>query len=431
MKIATTSLCLLFLVFAYAIAVDAADPVIVYDDEGNPMEFNGTYMLLPVGGGGIETVEVSHDAVHRPCSLAIVEGETNSSGGLPVTITSCNDYWKPTEYVTTSSCLGFSFAYVPPNNCTNSSLWITITSDTQNDEFIEVFTGSSGAIGGSTFYIQQPSKSSGAPKYTYWINCSNPMFGYCQGMGVKKHNGLNRLCLLHLYSEPLLLLFQFRKIATTSLSLLFLVIAFAYAVAADDEIVNDAEGNPMEINGTYMLLPTPQVGAGGIGTVAVSHDAIHGPCSLAIVEGEPNSSGLPVTITSCHSSKHTNYVTTSSCLVFSFAFVPPNNCTNSSIWVLRTSDTLNDVFVEVLTGGSGAIGGSTFYIKPSRSASAAKYTYWLNCSKDIFGYCAGVGVKKDNGLNRLFLLHGQYHDPLLLQFHKVHHREKNGISMVV
>ncbi|KAF7813334.1 trypsin inhibitor 1 [Senna tora] len=177
----------------------------------------------------------------------------------------------------------------------------------------------------------------------------------------------------------------------------------------------------MEINGTYMLLATSEAGASGIIKTAVIPERNH-VCWLAIVEGEPNSTGLPVTVTSCHSSKPTNYVTTSSCLVFSFAYVPPNNCTNSSLWALN-SYSINDVFITVAE--SGTTGGSTFYIKPSRSASAAKYTYWLNCNDDIFGYCTGVGVKKDNGYNRLFLLHGQYHDPLLLQFHKVHDYEKN------
>ncbi|KAF7813336.1 Kunitz-type trypsin inhibitor KTI1 [Senna tora] len=159
----------------------------------------------------------------------------------------------------------------------------------------------------------------------------------------------------------------------------------------------------METNGTYMLLATPQFGAGGIETVAISHDAIHAPCALAVVEGESNnnSTGLHVTFTPCHDSKPTDYVTTSSCLHQQF-------------------------HLGVLTGGSDAIGGSSFYIKPSKSAGAAKYTYWLNCDNHIFGYCDGVGVKKDKGLNRLFLLHGQYHDPLLLQFHKVHDHQKDA-----
>ncbi|KAF7813339.1 Kunitz-type trypsin inhibitor KTI1 [Senna tora] len=214
MKIATTSLSLLFLVFAYAIAVDAAaNAEIVYDAEGNPMEINGTYNMLlatpQFGGAGgiIETVAVSHDDDDAPCSLAVVEGESNSTG-LPVTITSCRPSSKPTNHVTTSSCLVFSFAYVPPNNCTNSSLWVFRRSDSRRNEFVEVLTSGSDAIGGSSFYIK-PSESARA-KYTYWLNCDNQIFAYCQGVGVKKYKGHNRLFLLHAYRDPLVL--QFHKV---------------------------------------------------------------------------------------------------------------------------------------------------------------------------------------------------------------------------
>ncbi|XP_054787963.1 trypsin inhibitor B-like [Prosopis cineraria] len=209
---------------------------------------------------------------------------------------------------------------------------------------------------------------------------------------------------------------------TAFLSFVFFLLFAFTATTISADMVFDSDGEVMINGGKYYLSPSTSIGGGAIVSAAIRNGDSHS-CSLAVVSA-PYAKGWAVTISSPHL---TTFISTALPLYISFAYLPPNVCTDSPNWVVIKSLPVGE---PVMLGSAEEFGSAYvsgwFFIKTHDSE---KHYYKLVFCEHGNDHCGDIGVKVDGEERRRLVVTDK--DPLVFKFDKVNETYASDLSMVV